>query len=81
MESTNGGTSYNTPTKIFDANFTTDSLGCLRGISMVYKGNNPCVAFETVKQTESGSFFPGAPSKIRFWSPAINGGVSIVCCR
>lgn len=78
MESTDGGSTYNTPTKIFDANFTTDSLGCLRGISMVYKGNSPCVAFETVKQTESGSFFPGAPSKIRFWSPAINGGVSIV---
>lgn len=78
MESTNGGTSWGTPTKIFDANFTTDSLGCLRGISMVYKGNSPCVVFETIKQTESGSFFPGAPSKIRFWSPAVNGGNSLV---
>lgn len=78
MESTNGGTSFGTPSKIFDANFSTDSLGCLRGISMVYKGNSPCVVFETIKQTEAGSFFPGAPSKIRFWSPAVNGGVSIV---
>lgn len=78
MESTNGGTSFGTPTKIFDANFTTDSLGCLRGISMTYKGNSPCVVFETIKQTEAGSFFPGAPSKIRFWSPAINGGNSLI---
>lgn len=73
MESTNGGTSFGTAVKIFDANFTTDSLGCLRGISIVYKQNVPSVAFETVKQTEAGSFFPGAPSKIRFWANNLAG--------
>jgi hypothetical protein len=78
MESTNAGTSFGTPLKIFDANFATDSLAALRGISIVYKGNSPCVVFETIKQTESGSFFPGSPNKIRFWSSAVNGGNSIV---
>ncbi len=78
MESTNAGTSFGTPLKIFDANFATDSLAALRGVSIVYKGNSPCVVFETIKQTESGSFFPGSPSKIRFWSSAVNGGNSIV---
>ncbi len=77
-ESTNFGSNFNTPLKIFDANFNTDSLGNLRGISMVYKGNTPCVVFETIKQTTTGSFFPASPSKIRFWSPVINGGNSLV---
>lgn len=78
MESTNAGSNFSTPTKIFDANFSTDSLGALRGITIAYKGIAPCVVFETIKQTEAGSFFPGSPSKIRFWSSAVNGGNSIV---
>lgn len=73
MESVNNGTSFGTPVKIFDANFATDSLGCIRGVSMTYKGNAPAVAFETVKQTQDGSFFPGAPAKIRFWSNTLPG--------
>lgn len=73
MESTNNGTSFSTPLKIFDANFSTDSLGCIRGISITYKGNAPAVAFETVKQTQDGSFFPAAPAKIRFWSNTLPG--------
>jgi hypothetical protein len=73
MESTNNGTSFGAPVKIFDANFATDSLGPLRGVSIVYKGNAPAVAFETVKQTQEGSFFPGLPAKIRFWSNTLPG--------
>ncbi len=73
MESTNNGTSFGTPVKIFDANFATDSLGCIRGVSITYKGNAPAVAFETVKQTQDGSFFPGLPAKIRFWSNTLPG--------
>ena len=73
IESTNHGTSFGAPLKIFDASFATDSLGPLRGVSIVYKGNAPAVAFETVKQTETGSFFPGAPAKIRFWSNTLPG--------
>jgi hypothetical protein len=39
MESTNHGSNFSTPLKIYDANFNTDSLAGLRGISIVYKGN------------------------------------------
>lgn len=75
MESVNNGTSFSTPVKIYDADFGAggDSLGCIRGISMTYKGNAPAVAFETVKQTQEGSFFPGLPAKIRFWSNTLPG--------
>ncbi len=75
IESTNNGTTFSTPLKIFDANFGAggDSLGMLRGISIAYKGNNPAVVFETIKQTQEGSFFPAAPAKIRFWSTTLPG--------
>lgn len=73
VESTNNGTSFSAPLKIFDCNFATDSLGPLRGVSITYKGNTPAVAFETVKQTTEGSFFPGLPAKIRFWSNTLPG--------
>ncbi|MFA5010350.1 MAG: T9SS type A sorting domain-containing protein [Ignavibacteria bacterium] len=73
MESTNDGTSFSTPLKIFDANFSTDSLGMLRGISIVYRGNSPSVVFETVKQTQDGSFFPNSTANIRFWSNTLPG--------
>lgn len=74
MESTDAGTNFSTPIRIYDANFNTDSLGGLRGISITYKGTSPCVVFEVIKQTEAGSFFPASPSKIKFWSSAVNGG-------
>lgn len=73
IESTNNGTSFSSPLKIFDANFSTDSLAGFRGISMVYATNTPCVAFETVKQATDFTYFPGAPSKIRFWSTLLPG--------
>ncbi len=73
MESVDNGTTFGSPVKIFDADFTTDSLGCIRGVSITYKGNSPAVAFETVKQTTEGSFFPGLPAKIRFWSNTLPG--------
>lgn len=73
IESTNNGTSFSSPLKIFDANFSTDSLAGFRGISMVYANNTPCVAFETVKQATDFTYFPGAPSKIRYWSSTLPG--------
>lgn len=74
MESTNNGTSFSAPYKIYDADFSPsgDSLGCMRGISIVYQGSYPAVAFETIKQG-NGLYFPMAPSKIRFWSPLLAG--------
>jgi|WetSurMetagenome_2_1015567.scaffolds.fasta_scaffold06195_4 hypothetical protein len=75
IESTDNGTSFDSPTKIFDANISPsgDSLGAFRGLSMVYQGNSPKVVFETVKQTTNGYYFPGAPAKIRFWSTSLPG--------
>lgn len=79
MQSTNNGDSFNSPIKIFDANFATDSLAGFMGISLLYKNNNqPYVAFETVKQNTNGQYYPGAQSKIRVWSSALNGGLSII---
>lgn len=40
---------------------------------MVYIANDPKVVFETIKQTNQGIFFPGAPAKIRFWSTTLPG--------
>ncbi|MDD5362592.1 MAG: T9SS type A sorting domain-containing protein [Ignavibacteria bacterium] len=75
IESTNNGTSFSTPLRIFDANFDTggDSLGAFKGISISYKGNVPAVVFETVLQTPNAGYFPFAPSNIRFWSPSLPG--------
>lgn len=73
MESTDNGNTYTTPVKIFSANFNSDSLGALRGVSLVYQNTVPKVAFETVKQTTSGSYFGGAPNNIRFWSTSLPG--------
>lgn len=79
MQSTNNGETFSSAQKIFDANFSTDSLAGFMGISMIYRnGNQPYVAFETVKQNTIGNYFPGAPSKIRVWSSALNGGQSII---
>ena len=79
MQSTNNGETFSSAQKIFDANFATDSLAGFMGISIIYRyGNQPYVAFETVKQNTIGNYFPGAPSKIRVWSSALNGGQSII---
>jgi len=76
IESTNNGTSFSSPIKIFDANFGAggDSLGLIRGIGITYAANSPKVVFETIKQSpDAASYFPGAPAKIRFWSPTLPG--------
>ncbi len=72
-ETTNDGLTWSAPLKIFKANFTTDSLAALRGFSIVYQNEYPKVVFETIKQTPSGNYFPGAPAKIRFWSTTLPG--------
>jgi len=75
IESTDNGTIFSNPIKIFDANISPsgDSLGAFRGLSMIYSGNFPKVVFETVKQTTNGDYFPGAPAKIMFWSNNLPG--------
>ncbi len=73
--SANGGLTFSNPVKVWDWNINTDSLGCLRGVSIVFDNSNqPFVAFNTSKLTES-EFYPAEPSQIRVWSPGINNGI------
>jgi len=76
MESTNHGTSFSTPLKIFDADFIApgDSLGAMRAVSLVYKNNSPKVAFSIIKQDPTaGTYFPLFPNKCMFWSNTLLG--------
>jgi hypothetical protein len=77
IETTNNGQSFSTPLKIYQAVFSgsgADSLAAFRGLAIAYKGNAPCVTFETVKQDPTGgSYFQKAPAKIRFWSSELPG--------
>ncbi|MBN1633914.1 MAG: T9SS type A sorting domain-containing protein [Ignavibacteria bacterium] len=73
VESIDDGLNWSVPLKIFKANFITDSLAALRGLSLVYQGEYPKAVFETIKQTTAGNYFPGAPAKIRFWSTTLPG--------
>ena len=76
--SSDGGLTWTPKQRIWDWNVNTDSIGCLRGVSMVFGNNNqPYVSFNTSLMTESG-FFPALPSQIRVWSPVISGGTPIV---
>ena len=79
FESTDQGVTWSAPLKIWDAaTVTTDStLACLRGGSVSFYGEEPCVTFELSWNTATG-YYPGLPSEVRFWSPNINGGVSKV---
>lgn len=81
IESTDGGLNWTAPIKIWDAIVdpgTGDFFGCLRGICVSFYGEQPCVVFELGWMNTSGTYYPQRESEIRFWRPAINGGVSIV---
>ena len=76
MESTNNGSSFSTPLKIFDADFsaTGDSLGAMRAVSLVYKNNSPKVAFSIIRQNPTaGTYYPLFPNKCMFWSNTLPG--------
>jgi hypothetical protein len=78
MESTDNGTSFGTPLKIYNSviGSSGDSLGMLRGIELVYQENSPKVVFEIVKQaaSSSGIYFPNdGKNHIRFWSNSLPG--------
>jgi hypothetical protein len=77
-ESTDGGMTWGTPVKVYDSPLLQDTaLGAIRGVTVNFYGEEPCVSFEICQQVRSsGSFFPGLPSELHFWSPNINGGVS-----
>jgi len=72
------GLTWSQSFKIWDWSISTDSLGCLRGVSMVFDNNSqPHVAFNISKLTATG-FFPELPSSIRVWSPSVNGGIPVI---
>ena len=80
-ESVDGGLNWSTPLKIWDAIVdpgTGDFFGCLRGISLSFYGEQPCIVFELAWMNTAGSYYPQRESEIRFWRPALNGGVAIV---
>jgi hypothetical protein len=80
IESTDGGLTWTAPEKIWDQvtlTGTDSTLGIIRGVTINYHGEDPCIAFETGWVTLSG-YYPGLPSEIRFWSPNVNGGDPIV---
>ena len=76
--SSDGGLTWTPKQKIWDWNITPDSLGCIRGVSIVFGNNNqPYVSFNTSPLTLT-AFYPEKPSQIRVWSPAIGGGVPVI---
>ena len=77
IETTNNGSTFSTPLLIFKAKFSgagADSLAAFRGLSLAYKGNTPCVTFETVNHDPlSGNYSQKAPAKIMFWASDLPG--------
>jgi Secretion system C-terminal sorting domain len=77
IESTNAGTSFSAPLKIFQPTWGAggDSLGFFGGLSLVYSGTSPKAVFQTttLSHTAAGSYYPGLAAKIRFWSPTLTG--------
>lgn len=77
MESTNGGTDWSVPEKIFTRDHSNDTTwGAMRGIYVNFYGEEPCVVFETAWQDfAAGQYRQGDANSLYFWSPNINGGV------
>jgi hypothetical protein len=75
MESTNNGTSFSTPTKIYNANISPagDSLGAFQGIQLIYQENIPKVVFDVCKQGLYSYFPNDKKNHIRFWSTSLPG--------
>jgi hypothetical protein len=76
-ESSDGGLTFGNSVTVWGLN--SDSISALRGIDCSYDENTPNVVFEVNKWNHNqGSWSPGEPSKIYFWSPAINGGSPVL---
>ncbi|MFI5237383.1 MAG: sialidase family protein, partial [Ignavibacteriales bacterium] len=81
-ESTDNGSTWSTPIKIFEAIpdpvVVGDIYGPIRGVDVNYFGEEAVVVFEAGWQTDAGSYYPGRESDIRFWRQSLNGGVPTV---
>ncbi|MBN8571767.1 MAG: T9SS type A sorting domain-containing protein [Ignavibacteria bacterium] len=71
IESTNNGDNFSAPLKIYNCDYSTDTMGVLLGVSIVYQNNSPKVIFTTGNVVSE--LYYNIPSKIRFWSPTLSG--------
>lgn len=78
-ESSDAGVTWMVPIKIFDCPAEQGiAVGALRGLSLNFYGESPCVVFETCQQDFNqfgGVYYPRIPNQILFWSPNVNNGV------
>ena len=76
LESTDNGLTWGQQIKIFDCPAEQGiAVGALRGISLNFYGEEPCIVFETCQQDFStAAYYPRLPNQILFWSPNINSG-------
>jgi hypothetical protein len=79
VETTDYGVTWNDgdpPYLVWETTLNQDSItmGCLRGLDLVYLGDSPCATFEVAGVTSTG-LYADYPSSIYFWNPSINGGV------
>lgn len=74
-ESTDGGQSWENPTKIYTREPGDTSMGAIRGIALNFYDEEPCIVFETALQLwATQNYFQDGPAQLVFWSPNINGG-------
>jgi hypothetical protein len=78
--SDDGGKTWSVPEKIYTRDHSNDTTwGAMRGITLNYNGDNPCISFETAWQDfVAGQYRQGDANSLYFWSPAVNGGQAVV---
>jgi hypothetical protein len=78
--SDDGGKTWSVPEKIFTRDHSNDTTwGAMRGITLNYNGDDPCISFETAWQDfAAGQYRQGDANTLYFWSPSVNGGVAKV---
>lgn len=78
--SDDGGHVWSDPEKIFTRDHSNDTTwGAMRGITINYFGEEPCISFETAWQDfAAGTYRQGDANSLYFWSPNVNGGIAKV---
>lgn len=74
--STTGGLTWEAPQKIYTRDHSNDTTwGAMRGLTLNYYNDQPCIAFETAWQDfVGGTYRQGDANELYFWSPNVNGG-------
>ena len=76
--SSNDGVTFGAAVKIWDCNFATDSLGCLRSVDLIFTGTTPKVVFGIGKLDGGGGFYPAGPAKIKCWNGTVGATPSTI---